>query len=105
MTYSCNQCQYKATQQSNLKIHQQSKHEGVKYSCNLCQYQTGLAGNLKKHQQFKHKGEATIHQDCINELMDVALDLEVKELSKDDGTNSEFVNTGVEQGLDIPEEE
>ena len=50
-------------------------------------------------------GEATIQQDRINEIMDVVLDLEVKELSKDDGTNSELVNTGEEQGLDIPEAE
>jgi hypothetical protein len=33
IVYSCNQCDYKATQQANLKRHQQSKHEGVKYSC------------------------------------------------------------------------
>ena len=39
-------------------------------------------------------GEATIHQDRINEFMDVALDFEVKELSKDDGTNNEVLNAG-----------
>ena len=44
--------------------------------------------------KFMYFGEATIHQDRINEFMDVALDFEVKELSKDDGTNNEVLNAG-----------
>ena len=28
--YGCDQCEYKATQQGNLKQHKESKHEGVK---------------------------------------------------------------------------
>ena len=50
-------------------------------------------------------GEVTIQQDRINEFMDVSLDLEVKELSKDDGTNNEFVNTVEEEGLNTPEDD
>ena len=49
-------------------------------------------------------GEATIHQDRVNDFMDVALDLEVKELSKDDGTNQEFVTSGEGDGVDNTED-
>ena len=50
--------------------------------------------------QFMYFGEATIHQNRINEFMDVALDLEVKELSKDDGTNNDFVKSGEGEEFD-----
>ena len=40
--------------------------------------------------QFMYLGEATIYQDRINEFMNIAKDLEVKELSKDDESNEEF---------------
>ena len=38
-------------------------------------------------------GEATIYQDRINEFMNIAKDLEVKELSKDDESDEELVNS------------
>ena len=34
--YSCNQCDSKFSQQSNLKTHEISVHERVKYSCYQC---------------------------------------------------------------------
>ena len=43
--------------------------------------------------QFMYLGEATIYQDRINEFMNIAKDLEVKELSKDDESDEEFVNS------------
>ena len=54
--YACNQCDYKAKQQSNLKTHIESKHNGVKYACNQCDYQATKQGNLKAHIQSKHEG-------------------------------------------------
>ena len=56
IVYSCQQCSYKATQQSNLKRHQESVNEGVKYSCNKCEYQTPRQGSLKTRQQSVHEG-------------------------------------------------
>ena len=43
--------------------------------------------------QFMYLGEATIYQDRINEFMNIAKDLEVKELSKDDESDEEFVDS------------
>ena len=34
--YDCNQCDYRATQQSNLNSHMKSIHEGIRYECNQC---------------------------------------------------------------------
>ena len=40
-----------------LKTHKQSMHEGVKYSCNQCEYQATNQGNLKRHKQSHHKDQ------------------------------------------------
>ena len=52
--YSCNQCEFKATQRGNLKAHQEAVHDGIKYSCNLCEYQTTRLSNVRKHKESKH---------------------------------------------------
>ena len=52
--YACNQCDYQAKQQGNLKIHIQSQHEGVKHDCNYCDYQATQQRNLKVHIKKKH---------------------------------------------------
>ena len=45
--YDCNQCDYKATQQTNLSQHQKEIHEGVKYNCTQCDYKATHQTNLK----------------------------------------------------------
>ena len=62
--YSCQQCSYKATQQSCLKSHQQSVHKGVKYSCNQCKYQATSQSSLKIHQQSIHDGVKYFCDQC-----------------------------------------
>ena len=54
--YACNQCDYQATTQGNLKTHIQSIHEGVKYSCNLCDKQFTRQDSLTRHIQSVHEG-------------------------------------------------
>ena len=51
--YSCNQCEYQATQQGSLKTHQQFKHKCVQYFCDQCEYQAATQSSLKTHQHFK----------------------------------------------------
>ena len=36
--YSCEFCDYKATQKGSLQEHVKSIHNGVKYSCDFCDY-------------------------------------------------------------------
>ena len=36
--YPCSQCEYIATQASNLKVHVEYKHEGVRYPCSKYEY-------------------------------------------------------------------
>ena len=47
--YSCDQCDYKATQKSSLIRHQQSVNKGIKYSCNQCDYKATQQSGIKIH--------------------------------------------------------
>ena len=49
-------CLIKWEQKQSLKIHQQSKHEGVRYVCNQCEYSATTRGDLKRHQESLHEG-------------------------------------------------
>ena len=51
----CNQCKYKTPRKGDLKIHIQSKHEGVCYSCNKCEYKATQRGSLEIHIEAKHE--------------------------------------------------
>ena len=53
--YSCNQCEYEATTQSNLKKHIESDHEKIRYSCNQCEYEATTQSNLNKHIESDHE--------------------------------------------------
>ena len=44
--YGCDQCDYQATQRSDLNRHIQTVHEGVRYACVQCDYQATRQGNL-----------------------------------------------------------
>ena len=52
--YACNQCDQQFVQQSSLKRHIQSVHEGMKYACNQCDYQTLRKDHLNNHINLKH---------------------------------------------------
>ena len=54
MKYPCNQFDYQATQQGNLKTHIQSKHENIEYACNQCDKKFKWKHLLKSHVQLKH---------------------------------------------------
>ena len=55
--YSCNYCDYKATQPGNLKTHKSSVHEGLGYACSYCQYIATKQDNLKRREESVHKGK------------------------------------------------
>jgi hypothetical protein len=52
--YSCNGCDYKASSKDNLKRHSMSKHEGVMFDCNHCEFKTSLKGSLRRHNCAMH---------------------------------------------------
>ena len=53
--YACDQCDYQATTQGNLRVHIQSKHEGIKYACDQCDQQFTKQRSLNTHIQSKHQ--------------------------------------------------
>ena len=62
--YSCDQCDYSATDKSNLKQHKKSKHQGVRYPCDQCEYAATQYNDLKKHQASKHEGVRYLCDQC-----------------------------------------
>ena len=69
--YPCDQCEYIATLQSNLKIHKQSNHEGIRYPCDQCDYAATQLFALKKHKQSKHEGIRYPCDQCKYALTDL----------------------------------
>ena len=56
--YPCTECPDRPsfTQKGDLKKHTDSKHLGVKYPCTECDYQATQQANLKTHFDSKHAG-------------------------------------------------
>ena len=54
--FSCDQCDYKATQKGNLLSHIKAIHEGIKISCDQCDYKATQKGNLLSHIKAIHEG-------------------------------------------------
>ena len=54
--YPCLYCEHAATTASDLKRHVESKHEGVRYPCLYCEYAATRASDLKRHVERKHEG-------------------------------------------------
>ena len=55
--YSCNQCDFRATFESNLQRHIKTKHEELKsqWQCDQCEYKTSDSSNLNRHKKSMHK--------------------------------------------------
>ena len=54
LRYSCDQCEFKATQQGTVNGHIQSIHKGIRYACDKCEYMSTREGNLNLHKKTKH---------------------------------------------------
>ena len=54
--YGCDQCGYKATPRGHLRMHKQSRHEGVRCNCDQCDYESTNQWSLKKTKESKHEG-------------------------------------------------
>ena len=52
--FSCDQCDYKATQKGSLKTHIDSVHGDVRYSCDQCDYKATWKGDLTRHIDSVH---------------------------------------------------
>jgi len=58
VTYDCRQCDYKATLKANLKIHIESKHEGIKkFACSFCDNRYSSKQKLKYHLNHANHSE------------------------------------------------
>ena len=54
--HPCDQCDYKSTNLSQLKVHVDSIHEGIRHDCNQCNHKAKTKGGLIIHLNSKHKG-------------------------------------------------
>ena len=55
-SYKCDQCEHVASKKLSLKLHIQSKHEGLRFPCDHCDYKATQKQLLKKHINEKHDG-------------------------------------------------
>ena len=74
-TFDCDQCEYKATIKSHLRVHTLSKREGIRFDCDQCEYKARQKNQLIVHKQWKHdlivinlntKQITKIVSDCTN---------------------------------------
>ena len=56
LKYSCEFCDFKATQKRSLPQHVKSIHDGVKHSCEFCDYNATTKKNLQLHAKSIHDG-------------------------------------------------
>ena len=54
VAYSCDQCNYNATEIQTIKNHKESCHK-VYYSCDLCDHTSTHSQNLKTHIEAEHQ--------------------------------------------------
>ena len=76
--YHCFQCNFKATQKSNLNVHRRSVHEGIKYPCDQCEYKATL-----KYIRGQYIKELDIH------VINVSIKLLNQVISRD--TSSQYM--------------
>jgi len=55
--FPCHLCNFFATRKSTLKTHIASIHEGIKYPCDLCTYAATQKSALKRHMRTIHNPE------------------------------------------------
>ena len=51
MNNACDQCDCKAIQKQQVKIHKQSKHDDMKYTCDQCDDKTTYMNLMNFHTQ------------------------------------------------------
>ena len=52
--FSCKQCQYSTTRNCQIKLHNQSVHEGIVYPCEQCPFITKSKDSIRSHVKFMH---------------------------------------------------
>jgi len=52
----CSKCEFQTVTKSNLKRHDEMRHQGIKYACDGCDYKASSKDNLKRHSMSKHEG-------------------------------------------------
>ena len=88
MRYSCSQCDYKATLQSNLKIHIESVHEDVKYPCSQCDWHSNAShfqevlGNLFDTGESSDVTLVCDYQERMKDFLRTGKDLQIKEIKE-----------------------
>jgi len=60
----CDQCEYKAKTKYLLRVHKESKHEGIRYKCELCDYSAKKKEQVKLHNEAKHEGKTYSCNQC-----------------------------------------
>ena len=60
----CDKCDFTVSTKIKLKIHKESKHEGIRYLCDQCSSSYMIHGELKKHKRRVHEGVTFTCDEC-----------------------------------------
>ena len=52
--WKCKECDFITRDKSSLKRHRRNRHDGLRFQCNYCDYDAGQKSNLKSHMDRKH---------------------------------------------------
>ena len=66
--YTCDQCDFKATQSGLVKEHIDTVHKGNQYSCNQCDYKASQKDHLTRHNQLQHNS-SLVNQPTIEDFL------------------------------------
>ena len=98
--YPCDQCDFKATQKSNLLTHIKSIHECVKYPCEQCEHKAASKHNLLTHIISKHDQVRFPCDQCdYNATFKSSLLAHIKRKHLSTGNQATYPKQGVKKDL------
>ena len=69
MNNACDQCDCKAIQKQQVKIHEQSKHDDMKYTCDQCDDKTTRGGKTQNFPGSNILYAKTFRTQCVKPFL------------------------------------
>ena len=87
--YQCDQCDYKASTQEDLRQHTKTIHEKYSYKCDQCDYRAQQKEDITKHTKSRHES----NQPSIESFIKKVRKETSKETEKDTDTDEISIST------------
>ena len=64
-----------------MKLHVESKHQGVSFVCDQCGYKASRRSNLKRHDESSHEGVCYMCDQCNVNIKQLKKRVNIKQLA------------------------